>query len=317
MLKKSLVSAGLLVYLVVSVSLLRLPDDVADWLTREDSLFEALGAAALLAASVFAVLTLRREKANGAHIVKLIALVGLALFLFVAAGEEISWGQRYLGIETPDAIARINAQGEINFHNLYSDDHGQNFSQTIYAIFWRGFGVALPLLALIPPVGRVLRRYLPIVPLWVAGLFVAQQLLSTTAKVIWRADPSQWNGTYRGHIGGPPFTVDTAEEAAQYGATGPAGLSEVMEANVQVLLLVAVIYLFIEAGRRARRSVDSTNVDWRPSPGGARRPPMVSRRRPGSLPSRMGAPGATGDPAAVHHRMRILRSEGGGPTIRS
>lgn len=252
MLKKSLVVAGLLVYFVVSVSLLRLPDDVADWLTVEDGFFEALGAAALLAGSVFAVLTLRREKANGAHIVKLIALVGLALFLFVAFGEEISWGQRYLGIETPGPIAQINSQDEVNLHNLYGDEHGQNFSSTIFAMFWRGFGMALPLLALVPPVGRVLRRYLPIVPLWVAGLFIAQQLLwKTVLPAVWRADPSQWHGTYRGKIGGLPFTVDTPAEAAQHGATGPAGLSEIMEANVEVLLLVAMICLFVEAGRRA------------------------------------------------------------------
>ncbi len=251
MLKKSLVVAGLLVYLVVSVSLLRLPDDVTDWLTVEDGFFETLGAAAMLAGSVFAVLTLRREKANGAHIVKLIALVGLALFLFVAFGEEISWGQQYLPIKTPDPIAQINSQGEINLHNLYGDEHGQNFSATMFAMFWRGFGIALPLLALVPAVGRVLGRYLPIVPLWVAGLFIAQQLLWKTVPAIWRADPSQWHGTYHGNIGGLPFTVDTPAEAAQHGATAPAGLSEIMEANVEVLLLVAMICLFVEAGRRA------------------------------------------------------------------
>jgi hypothetical protein len=248
MLKKSLVVAGLLVYLVVSVSILRLPDDVADWFIVEDGFFETLGAAALLGGSVFAVLTLRKEKANGAHIVKLIALAGLALFLFVAFGEEISWGQHYLPIKTPDAIARVNSQGEINLHNLYGDEHNQNFSTTIFAMFWRGFGYALPLLALIPPIGRRLHRYLPIVPLWVAGLFIAQQLLWKAMHPIWRADPSQWHGAYRGKI---PFTVDTLADAAQYGATGPAGLSEVMEANVEVLLLVAMICLFFEAGRRA------------------------------------------------------------------
>jgi hypothetical protein len=37
---------------------------------------------------------------------------------FVAMGEETSWFQRLLGIETPAEIAAVNAQGELNFHNL-------------------------------------------------------------------------------------------------------------------------------------------------------------------------------------------------------
>jgi hypothetical protein len=32
--------------------------------------------------------------------------------------EEISWGQRILGIETPESIAKINHQSELNFHNI-------------------------------------------------------------------------------------------------------------------------------------------------------------------------------------------------------
>ena len=40
-------------------------------------------------------------------------------FLFVA-GEEISWGQRLLNIETPDILMKHNKQGEITLHNLYN-----------------------------------------------------------------------------------------------------------------------------------------------------------------------------------------------------
>ena len=34
------------------------------------------------------------------------------------AGEEISWGQRLLGLETPELLKRINIQQEITVHNL-------------------------------------------------------------------------------------------------------------------------------------------------------------------------------------------------------
>ena len=47
------------------------------------------------------------------------ALFGLAtLGMIFVAGEEISWGQRLLGLETPDDLEEINKQGETNLHNI-------------------------------------------------------------------------------------------------------------------------------------------------------------------------------------------------------
>jgi len=43
----------------------------------------------------------------------LILSIGFA-FIF---GEEISWGQRIFGIETPEYISQYNKQNEINLHN--------------------------------------------------------------------------------------------------------------------------------------------------------------------------------------------------------
>ncbi len=40
------------------------------------------------------------------------------LVFFFGAGEEISWGQRIFGIETPQKLKEINLQGEVNLHNL-------------------------------------------------------------------------------------------------------------------------------------------------------------------------------------------------------
>jgi hypothetical protein len=42
----------------------------------------------------------------------------LGLLLFMAAGEEISWGQRILGIRSSEYFLKHNAQGETNLHNL-------------------------------------------------------------------------------------------------------------------------------------------------------------------------------------------------------
>ncbi len=42
----------------------------------------------------------------------------LSLGLFFIAMEEISWGQRIFGIQTPKALDAINYQHELNFHNI-------------------------------------------------------------------------------------------------------------------------------------------------------------------------------------------------------
>lgn len=50
-----------------------------------------------------------------------LAAVGLgliALGCFFLAGEEISWAQRVIGIETPPALAEANRQSETNLHNI-------------------------------------------------------------------------------------------------------------------------------------------------------------------------------------------------------
>ncbi|KAA5541686.1 hypothetical protein [Adhaeribacter rhizoryzae] len=41
-----------------------------------------------------------------------------ALLFFFGFGEEISWGQRVLGFETPEKIKMANSQQEFNLHNL-------------------------------------------------------------------------------------------------------------------------------------------------------------------------------------------------------
>src|SRR4051812_13763210 len=51
----------------------------------------------------------------------LIVTFGLALLLFFAAGEEISWGQRIFGIKSSEFFKERNSQGETNLHNLVVD----------------------------------------------------------------------------------------------------------------------------------------------------------------------------------------------------
>ncbi len=47
------------------------------------------------------------------------AIIG---FFFFVAGEELSWGQRILGLETTDYFKQNNDQQELNLHNLVVGD---------------------------------------------------------------------------------------------------------------------------------------------------------------------------------------------------
>lgn len=84
---------------------------------QEDGVIEWLTVLGLLAASVLSLyrgITLFRKKRWFFITTNLI----LGVLLFMAAGEEISWGQRIFGIETPAYFKEKNLQGETNLHNL-------------------------------------------------------------------------------------------------------------------------------------------------------------------------------------------------------
>src|SRR5262249_49682174 len=44
--------------------------------------------------------------------------VGFALALLFIAGEEIAWGQRLIGLQTPEQLSAINHQHELTLHNI-------------------------------------------------------------------------------------------------------------------------------------------------------------------------------------------------------
>lgn len=96
------------------------------WFAREDNILEWLSALFVLAgAGFFALATLRqaRKMPNGLGAIFLRVLVplGFAGLFFLIAMEEISWGQRIFGFETPETIAARNWQSEFNLHNIHTD----------------------------------------------------------------------------------------------------------------------------------------------------------------------------------------------------
>jgi hypothetical protein len=79
-------------------------------------------------------------------------LGGLALFCFVVGMEEISWGQRVLGYRPPSYFLEHNFQQELNVHNVVDQDLRMQAVRVVIL----GYGVVLPLLALLPWVKRTL-----------------------------------------------------------------------------------------------------------------------------------------------------------------
>ena len=81
-------------------------------------------------------------------------LLGLAGFCLVVAMEEISWGQRVFGHRPPDYFLAENFQQELNLHNIA----GTGLRLFAFRSIVVGYGVLLPLLALVPAVRRFLER---------------------------------------------------------------------------------------------------------------------------------------------------------------
>ena len=66
----------------------------------------------------------------------------LTLLCLFGAGEEISWGQRLFGLETPDYLKDKNAQGELGIHNLVIEINGEDVKLN-KLIFGTGLALAL------------------------------------------------------------------------------------------------------------------------------------------------------------------------------
>lgn len=67
----------------------------------------------------------------------------VAAFCLFVAGEEVSWGQRFLGIVPPKAFLAYNRQQETNLHNLLSHVLSTNWQLILLLAGW---GVLLPIL---------------------------------------------------------------------------------------------------------------------------------------------------------------------------
>lgn len=112
-----LILALLVFSLATGFVLVSLDVDLFERFTVEDGIVEWITVLGLLMASATCFIrafTLYSQKSR----LFTIAAFLLGLVLFFGAGEEISWGQRILGVESSEYFQKHNTQGETNFHNL-------------------------------------------------------------------------------------------------------------------------------------------------------------------------------------------------------
>jgi hypothetical protein len=107
-------------------------------LLNEDGLLEYFQAANYLLAGTIAVGVGLRLRQLGQLFLTFFYII-LTSVLFFAAIEEISWGQRIIGVETPEIIYSESTQGELNVHNL---EFVQNYLlHEMYIVLGIGSGV--------------------------------------------------------------------------------------------------------------------------------------------------------------------------------
>lgn len=185
------------VLLVISYSVLFIfeGEKLVFWLD-EDGFFETGGALMFLLASFMLIYLFFKSKSGNNFVLyrteRNLFFLLLGLLFFFIFGEEISWGQRIFNIDTPEIIAEINVQKEINLHNL-SFFHGDDSSgarkkgievwhnmDRLFSVFWLLYCFVTPLLnSYSKKISKFLGTLnLPIVPLWVGNLFVINYILS-------------------------------------------------------------------------------------------------------------------------------------------
>jgi len=133
-----LVFLGLSLYFLASIIL-----EKGYSLTLEDGVFENLTAVFYVSGSLFCLIGFFTSHRRSPWLVKY-SLLGWTALLFFLGMEEISWGQRVLGVETPEFIASRNLQNETNLHNFSSTYLNRLFYSSVFLL-----GVAIPSLTIL------------------------------------------------------------------------------------------------------------------------------------------------------------------------
>jgi hypothetical protein len=176
--KQYIVCVVLMTLIIVSCYIVFLvsSEEVIRTKTKEDGLFEYIGALSLLITSLLFVMAFLRQ-GGGADFLLFKAnrnywFLIFAFFFLLGSGEEISWGQRIFGWDTTEGYSQVNRQNETNIHNL-KPFRGIFSPNYLFTYFWMSFCVIIPIVnAVSLPILKLIGRTgFPMVPLKL-GLFL-------------------------------------------------------------------------------------------------------------------------------------------------
>lgn len=219
---KKNVLTKVVIYLAVMASyfVVLLGVETMSHLRREDGLIENLGAFFFLTASVLFFASYFQSSGWDKDTIaprskKNISYLLLAVLFFVGFGEEISWGQRIIGWETPPYLKEINRQKETTFHNIEifnskifykggADNVERPFLsilldvQTWFFLFWFFYCLVLPLTN---RYSARLREYfsgrrVPLPPLWIGFLLLINFLIFVSPLIAYYLLDSKVPRTY-------------------------------------------------------------------------------------------------------------------------
>ncbi|MFC2157502.1 hypothetical protein ACFLT9_06660 [Acidobacteriota bacterium] len=154
------------------------------WMYAEDYFFENLTAFLHLgSAFLFIVLFIRSRKLG---ISRLVSFLPFAFFFFVGM-EEISWGQRLFGLETPGFMKGVNTLGETNIHNILPVEN----REPVYIGFFLLVSIIFMLTGLIEKKGKsskLIGKIIPILPpgdFYYFGLLIISMLILPRYLIFW------------------------------------------------------------------------------------------------------------------------------------
>jgi len=184
---------ALAVYIALAYAVLAMGDRALAATIPEDHYFEIVGALSFLVTSFLFLYGFRLARKtldkSWPSVLKQLLYLGLAVLFFFGAGEEISWGQRILGFETPQSISEVNKQEEFNLHNLSTWEASKFLdADRMFDLFWFLFAVLTPAVAFVAPsFRRFASQYVPIVFWGIGVLFLYNYLWAKLAKVLFNA----------------------------------------------------------------------------------------------------------------------------------
>jgi len=108
---------------------------------EEDGFWEMVTAINLLLSGVFLLSSGLKNRGYFSKRFSFVPQVMLGFMLCIAAGEELSWGQHWLGFGTPEMLKTANEQSEFTLHNINT-----SLANHLMVLFFVVFVGVLPLL---------------------------------------------------------------------------------------------------------------------------------------------------------------------------